>query len=341
MFEKQILIPSASELHSSQPLSEALKRIKEERDGLVRDVISGESDKLLIIVGPCSAHESAPVLEYVKRLGKLSEKVKDRLVLVPRIYTNKPRTRGVGYKGMFLQPDPENKEDIVKGIRTIRELHLHTIAESGLTAADEMLYPENYSYFEDVLSYVAVGARSSENQMHRLVSSGAEVPVGIKNPMSGSIPVLLNSIYASQQPQVFKYGEWQVATGGNEYAHAVLRGMVDSYGNDISNYHYETVMQLFEGYQQSHMLKNPAVIIDSNHSNSGKRFREQIRIVKEVMQNRTLDATFKNFVKGFMIESFLVEGCQKHNVVFGQSITDACLGWEDTERLILDIAEKA
>ncbi|MDE6411789.1 MAG: 3-deoxy-7-phosphoheptulonate synthase [Clostridia bacterium] len=340
MFERQIQIPSASELHRAQPLPESLKKIKEERDGLVRDVIAGRSDKLLVIVGPCSAHESAPVLEYVKRLGKLNERVKDKLVLVPRIYTNKPRTRGVGYKGMFLQPDPENKEDIVKGIKTIRELHLHAITESGLTAADEMLYPENYSYFEDVLSYVAVGARSSENQMHRLVSSGAEVPVGIKNPMSGSIPVLLNSIFASQQPQVFKYGEWQVGTHGNEYAHAVLRGMVDSYGNDIPNYHYETVMQVLEGYQHSDMLKNPAVIIDANHSNSGKQFRQQIRIVEEVLQNRLYDKAFKKIVKGFMIESFLVEGSQKHNIVFGQSITDPCLGWEDTERLILDIAEK-
>ena len=319
-----------------------MKRIKEERDGLVRDVISGEMRiKLLIIVGPCSAHESAPVLEYVKRLGKLSEKVKDRLVLVPRIYTNKPRTRGVGYKGMFLQPDPENKEDIVKGDPNDPRASFARHCGVGAHRCGRNALSRKLLLFRGRFILRCRGGTFERNQMHRLVSSGAEVPVGIKNPMSGSIPVLLNSIYASQQPQVFKYGEWQVATGGNEYAHAVLRGMVDSYGNDISNYHYETVMQLFEGYQQSHMLKNPAVIIDSNHSNSGKRFREQIRIVKEVMQNRTLDATFKNFVKGFMIESFLVEGCQKHNVVFGQSITDACLGWEDTERLILDIAEKA
>ena len=341
MFEKQIRIPGASEIHAAQPLPESLKKIKLERDELVRKVISGESDKLLLIVGPCSAHESAPVLEYVKRLGKVSEKVKDKLVIVPRIYTNKPRTRGVGYKGMFSQPDPENKEDILKGIKTIRELHLHAIAESGLTAADEMLYPENYSYFEDVLSYVAVGARSSENQMHRLVSSGAEVPVGIKNPMSGSIPVLLNSVYAAQHAQVFKYGEWQVATQGNPYAHVILRGRVDSYGNDFPNYHYETVMQVFDGYKKSDILKNPAIIIDGNHSNSGKQFKEQLRIVDEVMQNRLRSESFKKIIKGFMIESFLVEGCQPHNVVFGQSITDACLGWEDTEKMIYSIAEKA
>ncbi len=341
MFEKQIRIPSAEEVHAAQPLPEALKKIKKERDRLVMDVLSGRSDKLIVIVGPCSAHESAPVLEYVRRLGKLNERVRDKLVLIPRIYTNKPRTRGVGYKGMFSQPDPENKEDILKGIRTIRELHLHAIDESGLSAADEMLYPENYPYFEDVLTYVAVGARSSENQMHRLVSSGIEVPVGIKNPMGGSIPVLLNSIYAAQSPQVFKYGDWQVATKGNEYAHAVLRGMVDAYGNDIPNFHYETVMQVFEGYENSEGLKNPAVVIDSNHSNSGKQYRQQIRIIEEVLQNRLYDKSFKKIVKGFMIESFLVPGRQDHDEVFGKSITDACLGWEDTERLILDIAEKA
>ena len=342
MFTRQAHIPSPEELHGEMPLPPALAAIKKERDRLAMDVIAGRTDKLLLIIGPCSAHESAPVLEYVRRLGKLNERVKEKLVLVPRIYTNKPRTKGVGYKGMFSQPDPENKEDIVRGIRTIRELHLHAIEESGLTAADEMLYPENYPFFEDVLTYIAVGARSSENQMHRLVSSGIDLPVGIKNPMGGSIPVLLNSIYAAQSPQVFKYGNYQVATDGNEYAHAVLRGMVDSYGNDIPNFHYETVMRVFEGYNRSKgELKNPAVIIDANHSNSGKQFRQQIRICEEVMQNRLYDPDFKKIVKGFMIESFLVEGNQQHDIVFGKSITDPCLGWEDTERLILDIAEKA
>ncbi len=342
MFEKQIEIPSAEEILADQPLPENLRKIKAERDELAKDVIAGRSDRLLVIVGPCSAHESKPVLEYVRRLGKLNERVKDKLVLVPRIYTNKPRTKGVGYKGMFSQPDPENKENILRGIRTIRELHLHAIEESGLSAADEMLYPENYAYVEDLLTYVAVGARSSENQMHRLVSSGIELPVGIKNPMGGSIPVLLNSIFAAQSAQVFKYRDYQVGTQGNEYAHAVLRGMVDSYGNDIPNFHYETVMKVYEGYARSNgELKNPAIVIDSNHSNSGKQFRQQIRIIEEVLQNRLYDSDFKKIVKGFMIESFLVEGNQKHDIVFGQSITDPCLGWEDTERLILDIAEKA
>ena len=341
MFERQIEIPSAEEIRERTPLPAALAAIKAERDELVKDVIAGRSDKLLVIVGPCSAHESAPVLEYVRRLGRLNERVRDKLVLVPRIYTNKPRTKGVGYKGMFSQPDPENRENILKGIYAIRDLHIKAIGESGLSAADEMLYPENYAYVEDLLTYVAVGARSSENQLHRLVSSGIELPVGIKNPTGGSIPVTLNSVYAAQSPQVFKYHNWQVATNGNEYAHVVLRGRVDHYGNDIPNYHYETVMQVFEGYSASDELKNPAVVIDSNHSNSKKNFRQQIRIVEEVLQNRVYDADFKRIVKGFMIESFLEEGNQKHDIVFGKSITDPCLGWEDTERLILDIAEKA
>ncbi len=342
MFIRKQQIPTPEEIRDSRPLPKELAKVKAERDRLATDVITGKSQKLLVIVGPCSAHEAAPVLEYVSRLGKLAEKVKDKLVLIPRIYTNKPRTRGVGYKGMFSQPDPENKEDIVKGIHAIRDLHVRAIGESGLSAADEMLYPENYAYVEDLITYNTVGARSSENQMHRLVASGIGLPVGIKNPMSGSIPVLLNSIFAAQSPQVFKFQNWQVETDGNPYAHAILRGRVDNYGNDIPNYHYETVMQVLEGYEaQGSGLHNPAVVIDANHSNSGKRHRQQIRIVEEVMQNRKYNPDFKRAVKGFMIESFLVEGCQPHDVVFGQSITDPCLGWEDTERLILDVAEQA
>ncbi len=341
MFKKQIEIPSAEQILAESPVPASLAQLKRERDRLLIDVITGRSDKLIVIVGPCSAHEPKPVLEYVDRLGKLNERVKDRLVLVPRIYTAKPRTKGVGYKGMFSQPDPEHKEDTLKGIYTIRELLLGALRESGLSAADEMLYPENFAYVEDLVSYVAIGARSSENQMHRLVSSGIELPVGIKNPMSGSIPVLINSIYAAQSPQVFKYHNWQVETNGNPYAHAVLRGRVDNYGNDIPNYHYETVMQVLEGYCATEGgLRNPAIIVDANHSNSGKRFEQQIRIVEEVLQNRQYDADFRRIVKGFMIESFLVEGCQEHDYVYGKSITDPCLGWEDTERLIYDIAEK-
>ncbi len=339
MFDKQKKIPEPEEIIEKVPLPEPLKKIKAERDKLVSEVISGESKKMLMIVGPCSAHEAKPVLEYVERLGKLNEKVKEKLVLVPRIYTNKPRTRGVGYKGMFSQPDPTKSEDILKGIYAIRNLNVKAIEISGLTAADEMLYPENIHYVDDLLSYIAVGARSSENQLHRLVASGIDVPVGIKNPMSGSVRVMLNSIYAAQSAQVFKLNGWQVKTGGNPLAHAILRGAVDGYGNDLSNYHYENVMQTSELYLKSG-LKFPALIIDANHSNSRKNFRQQIRICEEVMQNRSYDEDFKKIVKGFMIESFLDEGNQTEDVVYGKSITDPCLGWADTERLILDIAEK-
>ena len=340
MFKREELIPTAEEILASLPLPEELKKVKAERDALASQVIRGETDKLLVIVGPCSAHESRPVLDYVERLGRLNDRVKDRLVLVPRIYTNKPRTKGVGYKGMFTQPDPRSREDILKGILTIRKLHIDAIGASGLSAADEMLYPENYAYMEDLLTYIAVGARSSENQMHRLVASGIDLPVGIKNPMSGSVPVLINSIYAAQSGgQVFKYQNYQVRTTGNELAHAVLRGAVDGYGNDIPNFHYETVMKVIEGYSQTG-LKNPAIIIDTNHSNSGKQYKQQIRIVEEVLGNRLYDKDFKKYVKGFMIESFIEEGCQKEDVVYGKSITDPCLGWADTERLIFDIADK-
>ena len=339
MFEKQIRNPQAEEIKDMAAMPEGLKKIKAERDALITDVITGKSNRLIVIVGPCSAHEPAPVLDYVERLGRLNERVAEKLVLVPRIYTNKPRTKGVGYKGMFSQPDPAKGEDILKGILTIRRLNVQAIEASGLSAADEMLYPSNYDYVDDLLSYVAVGARSSENQLHRLVASGIDGPVGIKNPMSGSVMVMLNSIYAAQSGQVFKLNGWQVKTQGNPLAHAILRGAVDGYGNDIPNFHYETVMQVAEGYAKSD-LKNPAIIIDANHSNSGKKFRQQIRICEEVMQNRIYDRDFKKIVKGFMIESFIEEGNQKEDVVYGKSITDPCLGWKDTERLLLDIADK-
>lgn len=339
MLEKQYFIPEPEEFISEKPMTAEMKKIKKERDEEVRDVIAGRSDKMLIIVGPCSAHEPAPTLEYISRLGKLNEKVKDKLVIVPRIYTNKPRTKGVGYKGMFLQPDPEGAADIARGIRSIRALHLAAINESGLTSADEMLYPENTPYVEDLLSYHAVGARSVEDQLHRQVASGIDAPVGMKNPMSGNIIALVNSIFAAQSPQVFKYRNYQVSSDGNPYAHAILRGYVDASGGDVPNFHYETVMQLEEMYRGSN-LENPAIVIDTNHSNSGKKYKQQIRIAEEVMQNRRFDKDFKRIVKGFMIESFLVEGSQKHDEVFGKSITDPCLGWEDTERLLLDLAEQ-
>ena len=339
MLERQNYIPEPEEFISEAPLTAELKKIKDERDREIRDVISGKSEKMLVVIGPCSAHEPAPTLEYISRLGKVNEKVKDKLVIVPRIYTNKPRTKGVGYKGMFLQPDPEGTADIVRGIRSIRLLHLAAMNESGLTAADEMLYPENTPYVEDLLSYHAVGARSVEDQLHRQVASGIDAPVGLKNPMSGNILALVNSIYAAQSPQVFKYRNYQVSSDGNPYAHAILRGGVDSSGADVPNFHFETVMQLAELYKNSN-LQNPAIIVDCNHSNSGKQFKQQIRIAQEVMQNRRFDGEFKKLVKGFMIESFLVEGSQKHDDVFGKSITDPCLGWADTERLLCDLAEQ-
>ncbi len=339
MLEKQYFIPEPEEFIAEKPLTAELKKLKTERDEEIRDTIAGRNDKMLVIVGPCSAHEPAPTLEYISRLGKLNEKVKDKLVIVPRIYTNKPRTKGVGYKGMFLQPDPEGAADIARGIRSIRALHLAAMNESGLTAADEMLYPENTAYVEDLLSYHAVGARSVEDQLHRQVASGIDTPVGLKNPMSGNIIALVNSIFAAQSPQIFKYRNYQVSSNGNPYAHAILRGGVDGNGADVPNFHYETVMQLAEMYGGSN-LENPAIIIDTNHSNSGKKFKQQIRIAEEVMQNRRFDADFKKIVKGFMIESFLEEGSQKHDEVFGKSITDPCLGWGDTEKLLLSLAEQ-
>ena len=339
MFIKQIKIPDPEEILQTKPLPENLKKIKAERDKLVADVITGKSDKLILIIGPCSAHEAKPVLDYVERLGKLNEKVKDRLVLVPRIYTNKPRTRGVGYKGMFSQPDPHKSEDILKGIYAILDLNIKAIEASGLAAADEMLYPANIHYVDDLLSYIAVGARSCENQLHRLVASGIDVPVGVKNPMSGSILTLLNSIYAAQSAQVFKLNGWQVKTDGNFLAHAILRGSQDFYGNDSPNYHYESVMQLSEAYAKSD-LKNPSVIIDCSHSNSAKIYKEQVRIADEIMRNRSYSPDFKKIVKGLMVESFIEEGNQKEDIIYGKSITDACLGWSDTEKLILSIAEQ-
>ena len=339
MFERQIKIPEPDELKAERHLDGKLTAIKKERDKQIADVICGRNDKMIVIVGPCSAHAEKPVLDYVERLGRLNERVGEKLVIVPRIYTNKPRTKGVGYKGMFSQPDPTKQVDILKGIRMIRDLNVKAIEVSGLSAADEMLYPNNYAYVDDLLSYVAVGARSSENQLHRLTASGMDVSVGIKNPMSGSIMVLLNSIYAAQSGQIFKLNGWQVKTDGNQLAHAILRGAVDGSGRDIPNFHYETVMQVIDGYAKSG-LKNPAIIIDANHSNSGKECRQQIRICEEVMNNRLYDKDFKRYVKGFMIESFIEEGCQVEDKIYGKSITDPCLGWKDTERLLLDIADK-
>lgn len=333
-------LPSPDQVKEQTPMSEEMKKIKEQRDRLIQDVITGDSDKFLVIVGPCSADNEDSVCEYTNRLTKVQEKVADRLVLVPRIYTNKPRTTGEGYKGMLHQPDPEAQPDVMAGILAIRHMHMHSMEETGLTSADEMLYPDNWHYLSDLLSYVAIGARSVENQEHRLMVSGLDIPAGMKNPTSGDFSVMLNSVVAAQGGHDFISRGWEVKTEGNPLTHTILRGAVNKHGNTIPNYHYEDLQLLLEMYEKRD-LKNPAVIIDANHSNSGKKYEQQIRIVKEVLHSRLVSPDIQKLVKGVMIESYLVEGSQKigPDHVYGKSITDPCLGWEDTEKLLYTIAE--
>ena len=333
-------LPIPREIKAEFPISEELKALRQQRLDEMTDIFTGKSDKLLLVIGPCSADAEAPVLEYVHRLGRLQEEVKDKLMLVPRIYTNKPRTTGEGYKGMLHQPDPNAAPDLLKGIVAIRQLHLKTLADTGLVTADEMLYPENHRYLSDVIGYVAVGARSSENQEHRLVASGIDVPVGMKNPTSGDISVMMNSIKAAQSSHTFLYRGWEVQSKGNPLSHAILRGYVDKRGQSHPNYHYEDLYSLYETYQQSG-LTNPAVIVDTNHSNSGKKYLEQPRIAKEVLHSARYSKEVRSILKGLMIESYLEDGSQKISdcEVYGKSITDPCLGWEKTERLVLDIAD--
>ncbi len=334
-------LPLPADLKAEYPLSGTIRKIKAERDREIRDIFTGKSDKFVVIVGPCSADNEDAVCEYVQRLAKINDKVSDRLMIIPRIYTNKPRTTGEGYKGMLHQPDPDREPDLLAGIIAIRRLHTRAISESGLTSADEMLYPENRSYLDDILSYEAVGARSVENQQHRLTASSMDIPVGMKNPTSGDFSVMLNSVKAAQSSHRFIYRGMDVTTDGNELAHVILRGGVDRYGTCIPNYHYEDLVRLQEMYQERE-LENPAVVVDANHSNSDKKFHEQIRIVSEVLHSRNYNPGLKKLVKGVMIESYLLEGCQKidDHMVYGRSITDPCLGWEDTERLIYKIAEE-
>ncbi|HIX37023.1 MAG TPA: 3-deoxy-7-phosphoheptulonate synthase [Candidatus Blautia pullistercoris] len=338
IFVKQL--PSPDQIKSQAPMSEEMKKIKAARDRLIQDVITGKSDKFLVIVGPCSADNEDSVCEYTNRLAKVQDKVADRLVLVPRIYTNKPRTTGEGYKGMLHQPDPEAQPDVLAGILAIRHMHMRSISETGLTSADEMLYPDNWHYLSDLLSYVAIGARSVENQEHRLMVSGLDIPAGMKNPTSGDFSVMLNSVVAAQGGHDFISRGWEVKTEGNPLTHTILRGAVNKHGNTIPNYHYEDLQLLLEMYEKRD-LQNPAVIIDANHSNSGKKFEQQIRIVKEVLHSRLISPDIQKLVKGVMIESYLVEGSQKigPNHIYGKSITDPCLGWEDTEKLLYTIAE--
>lgn len=332
-------LPTPDEIRNQIPMPEKLIGLKLERDAEIRDVLIGKSNKFLVIIGPCSADNEEAVCDYVNRLAKVNDKVKDKLILIPRIYTNKPRTTGEGYKGIIHQPDPEKKPDLLAGLVAMRKMHIRAIAESGLTAADEMLYPENWRYLSDILSYVAIGARSVEDQQHRLTVSGFDVPAGMKNPTSGDFSVMLNSVYAAQHPHSFIYRGWEVNTTGNELAHTILRGAVNKHGRSLPNYHYEDLNILLTLYNERD-LKNPACIIDSNHSNSNKEYKQQTRIVKEVMHSRKLNNDIHHLVKGVMIESYIEEGSQKIGEgIYGKSITDSCLGWNDTERLIYDIAD--
>ena len=332
-------LPTPQEIREKYPLSEELAAIKKARDEEIRKVFTGESDKFLVIIGPCSADNEEAVLDYAGRLAKVNEKVGDKLILIPRIYTNKPRTTGEGYKGMMHQPDPEKKPDLLAGLLAIRKMHIHAIEQTGLTAADEMLYPENYRYLSDLLSYVAIGARSVEDQQHRLVVSGMDVPAGMKNPTSGDMTVMLNSVVAAQHAHSFIYRGWDVDTSGNPLAHTVLRGAVNKHGQVLPNYHYEDLRLLCELYAEKN-LKNPACVVDTNHSNSNKQYLEQIRIAKEILHSRRYSDDIHKLVKGLMIESYIEDGSQKiHDHVYGKSITDPCLGWEKTERLLFEIAE--
>ena len=334
-------MPQPQELMRDHPVSAELKARKAARDREITEILTGQDGRFLLIIGPCSADREDAVVEYMHRLAETAERVRDRLMIIPRVYTNKPRTRGTGYKGMLHQPDVGKEEDLLAGIIAIRKLHRRILEETGFSCADEMLYPSNYSYLSDLLSYVAVGARSVENQEHRLVASGLGVPVGMKNPSAGDIRVMMNSIAAAQSPQEFIYRTWEVHTPGNPLAHAILRGYVDNFGRSHANYHYENLRELLDLYGESG-LRNPAVIVDANHNNSGKQYLEQIRICKDVMHSRALDGEIRKLVKGLMVESYLEDGNQEvGGGVYGKSITDPCLGWEKTRELILRLAELA
>ncbi|MBP5236248.1 MAG: 3-deoxy-7-phosphoheptulonate synthase [Clostridia bacterium] len=336
-FEKKLAIPM--EVKEMYPISSGSADIVERRNIEMKEILSGRDDRMLLIIGPCSADREDAVIDYISRLRKVQETVKDRIMIVPRVYTNKPRTTGDGYKGMLHQPDPEDRPDLFKGIIAIRKLHMRALSETGFSCADEMLYPENTKYLDDLIGYVAVGARSVEDQQHRLTASGLECPVGMKNPTSGDIEVMMNSILAAQHRHTFIFRGWQAHSQGNEYAHAILRGYVNKHGQSLPNYHYEDLIRLSETYEE-HDLKNPAAIVDCNHANSGKQYLEQIRIAKEVMDSRQYSEDIRKLVKGFMIESYIEDGAQKIGEgCYGKSITDPCLGWEKTEKLIMEMAD--
>ncbi len=333
-------LPIPMDIKAEFPVSSAVSETRQKRINEIKDILSGRSDRFMLVIGPCSAENEDSVLDYIYRLRGLEDKVKDKILIVPRIYTNKPRTTGDGYKGMLHQPDPNSAPDLLRGMIAIRRMHIRAIEETGFGCADEMLYPENHRYLSDVLTYVAVGARSVEDQQHRLTASGLDIPAGMKNPTSGDITVMMNSIMAAQHSHIFCYRGWEVQSMGNPYAHAILRGYVDKHGKAHPNYHYEDLIDLYTKYEESG-LQNPSVIIDTNHSNSNKKYLEQPRIAKEILESCTYDSKIKKLVKGLMIESYIEDGAQKISdcEVYGKSITDPCLGWEKTERLIYDIAE--
>lgn len=336
-FVKQL--PSEKELKIAYPLSDELCIIKTKRDEKIKKVFSGESDKFIFIIGPCSADSEEPVMDYIHKLADIQSTVKDKIIIIPRIYTGKPRTTGAGYKGMLHQPDPNKKTDMAEGLISIRKLHLRAIAETGMAAADEMLYAENTHYVDDLIAYHAVGARSVEDQMHRLTASGLDVPVGMKNPTSGDLTVMLNSCLAGQTSHIFMYKGYQAETSGNPYTHCILRGGLDKYGKSISNYHYDDLVRLVEEYGNFN-ISNPACIVDANHNNSGKKWAEQPRIVKEVLHSCRHNNDISKLIKGVMVESYLEDGSQSiGDGCYGKSITDPCLGWEKTKKLILDVAE--
>ncbi|MDD6276404.1 MAG: 3-deoxy-7-phosphoheptulonate synthase [Clostridia bacterium] len=337
IFEKKLPIPQ--EVKAQYPLSDSLAKVVEKNLDEIRAVFKGEDDRLALIIGPCSADNEDSVMDYISRLRKVQEEVKDKILIIPRIYTNKPRTTGDGYKGMLHQPNPNEEPDMYKGIVAIRKLHMRALEETGFSCADEMLYPENYRYLSDVLGYVAIGARSVENQQHRLTSSGLDIPVGMKNPTSGDISVMMNSITAAQHKHTFIYRGWEVHSRGNPCAHAILRGYVNKHGQSLPNYHYEDLVNLSETYAKSG-LENPGVIIDTNHANSGKKYLEQPRIAKEVLHSCRHNSDIRKLVKGFMIESYIEDGAQKiGECIYGKSITDPCLGWDKSEKLIYEIAD--
>lgn len=336
-FKRKLIIPK--DIKEMFPVTEEMAELKEQRDAEIKDIIAGRSKKFMLVIGPCSADNEDAVIDYILRLRKVQEKVADKLFIVPRIYTNKPRTTGKGYKGLLHQPDPNMNEDMLKGIIAVRETHIRAVKETGFTCADEMLYPENHRYLSDLLSYVAVGARSVEDQQHRLTASGLDIPVGMKNPTSGDFSVMMNSITAAQSSHTFIYRGWEVTSKGNPYAHAILRGYVNKRGRSLPNYHYEDLITVCDMYHEEG-LENPAIIVDTNHANSGKKYMEQIRISKEVLHSMRASSDIGNMVKGLMIESYIEDGCQTIGEgVYGKSITDPCLGWEKSERLIYELAE--